>query len=73
MHDPLLYGTGRQWFNGAGPEKSGQEPAPVGAARIQVAVPVHATLKTLREALWFEVNPPLKDSAQKNPEALWSL
>ena len=37
--------------------KSGQEPAPDGAARIHVVVPVHATLKTLREALWFEVNP----------------
>ena len=46
-------------------EKSGQEPAPAGASRIHVVVPVHATLKTLREALWFEVNPPLKDSAQK--------
>ena len=38
-------------------EKSGQEPAPDGAARIHVVVPVHATLKTLREVLWFEVNP----------------
>ena len=38
-------------------EKSGQEPAPDGASRIHVVVPVHATRKTLREALWFEVNP----------------
>jgi len=46
-------------------EKSGQEPVPDGAARIHVVVPEHATLKTLREVLWFEVNPPLKDSAQE--------
>ena len=45
--------------------KSGQDPAPDGAARIHDVVPVHATRKTLREALWFEVNPPLKDSAQE--------
>jgi len=31
-----------------------------------VVVPVHAAVKTLREALWFEVNPPLKNSAQKS-------
>jgi hypothetical protein len=30
-----------------------------------VVVPVHTTPKTLREALWFELNPPLKDSAQE--------
>jgi hypothetical protein len=46
-------------------EKSGQEPAPDGATQIHVVVPVHAPIKTLREALWFEVNPPLKDSAQR--------
>jgi len=45
--------------------KSGQDPAPDGAARIHAVVPVHATRKTLREALWFELNPPLKDSAQE--------
>jgi hypothetical protein len=30
-----------------------------------MVVAVHAAGKSLREALWFELNPPLKDSAQK--------
>ena len=34
-----------------------KKPAPDGAARIQVVVTVPATLKTLREAVWFEMNP----------------
>ena len=37
--------------------ESGQTPARDGTARIHVVVPVHATLTTLREALWFEMNP----------------
>jgi len=57
MDYPLLYGTGRHWLNGAGPLKSGHKPAPDGAIRIHVVVPVYATLRTLRGALWFEVNP----------------
>jgi hypothetical protein len=31
-----------------------------------------ARLETLREALWFEVNPPLKDSAQET-QRIWGL
>jgi hypothetical protein len=45
MDDPLLYGTGSEWFNGAGPEKSGHKPAPEGATRINAVVPVMRHLK----------------------------
>ena len=43
-------------------------PGEWGMLWINLMVTVHAAGKTLREALWFEVNPHLKDSAQETPK-----